>query len=134
MINLNEYITDQIIGTNSVQVPCETWEQMKVKALQTKNDYFYYLEEWYNVSTCPLEVPSTVITTSSNCYSEITDLWAEYQSFLVDFDIIWETFWTSLSCTGEFNVAICDAYRRAMVDLKCFVKRMMTLFDGDFQL
>ena len=125
LFDLEDYISAGIIGPNNECVTCEGYGDMWVTATQTKEVYFKSLNEWYLASTCCL-------VDGDPCLPAIKKLWNQIQIFIKYYSIIWRKFWESLQCGKVFSDDICNQYRKAMVDLKCMVKQLLRLVDGDF--
>jgi hypothetical protein len=131
LFDLEDYITGGVIGPNDGCLPCETYEDMRVTASQTRDAYFKSLTEWYEASTCCL-------SPNDPCLGEIQARWSNLgigdppSNLYAQFLNIWEKFWDSLKCDGTFSDDICNQYRKIMVDLKCLLKELLRLVDGDY--
>lgn len=125
LFDLKDYIVSGVIGPDSKCVDCNTWSDMWVTARQTKNAYFRSLFDWYTTSV-------DCLASDDPCRPAIDALWNKVLNFYDYYDDVWTKFWESLQCDGTFDDNICNQYRKAMIDLKCMVKQMMRLFDGDF--
>jgi hypothetical protein len=123
--NLEDYILTGVIGPNNECITCDTYSDMWVDARLTKEAYFTSLNGWYLASTCCL-------VDGDPCLPAIKKLWNELQNFIVSYETIWQEFWASLQCDGVFSDVTCNQYRKAMVDLKCMVRQLLRLVDGDF--
>ncbi len=125
LFDLEDYVTGGVIGPDAECVTCETWEDMAGTARATRDAWIKSVNEWYNASVCCI--------TDSQCEKAVKNMWEEFLNFYQNYYVnVWEKFWDSLSCDGTFTDEICNTYRKAMIDLKCMVKQLMRLVDGDF--
>jgi hypothetical protein len=125
LFDLEDYITSGVIGPNDSCLPCETYDDMETTARATRDAYFKSLGEWYSASV-------GCLSDNDPCLPAIKKLWGEFEAFQESYYVIWEKFWGSLKCDGVFSDDICNQYRKAMVDLKCMVKQLLRLVDGDY--
>ncbi len=122
-----EYYTDSgIIGPNAECASRNDWEDMHTTARATKDAFLKATFEWYN---------SAVVCLDKNnpCYKNIVDLWSKFREFIVYFDKIHQEFFESHYLENKsFTDDICNRYRKALIDLKCMLRQLLRLVDGDF--
>jgi hypothetical protein len=126
LFDFEDYINGGVVGTETDCVDCGVWEDMAATARETKDAWFKALNEWYLSATCCL-------APNDPCLPAIKKMWEGFLNFYQNYySDVWLRFWEAHSCDGTFTVDICNEYRKAMIDLKCMVKQLMRLVDGDF--
>jgi hypothetical protein len=128
LFDFEDYLASNLIGKDTQCATCSDWEYMHTSAIATRHAFFRAIIEWYDVSTMCL-------TPSSSCYTEITNLWREFRNKTMnEFTEVMTLFFNSQSCnpTIPFNDDICENYRQSLTKLRCQLKQLLRLVDGDF--
>lgn len=103
----------------------EFWEDKATEARAARDNWIKSMYEWYKASTCCLDK-------SSSCYQKIVELWKKFEQFVEYWFSVSDKFWDSLENPNSvFNDDICNVYKKAMIDLRCIVRQLFRLVDGD---
>jgi hypothetical protein len=128
LFDFEDYLGSNLIGKDTQCATCSDWGDMYTTAEATRHAFFNAMTQWYDVSIMCL-------TPSSSCYTDITNLWSEFQNQTVpQFNESMTLFFNSQSCnpTIPFNDDICENYRQSLTKLRCDIKQLLRLVDGDF--
>ena len=99
------------------------WSKKAETAKIFRENLIISMYEWYEASTCCL-------STDSPCYQNIKILWKKFIEFIEYWISVSDMFWKSLVNSILTN-EICNEYKKAMIDLKCIIKQLFRLVDGD---
>lgn len=135
LFDLEDFVTSGVVGPESRCISPEDWEDVGTTARATGDAFFKALNEWYLSTTACLypEHP---------CYDEITKAWnaflgedprvADNSSIRGRFILARDEFFKMMGENGGFfNEDICNKYRKALIDLKCSIRRLLKLIDDD---
>lgn len=101
------------------------WEEKADDARAVRDNWLKSMNEWYLASTCCL-------SKDSPCYKNIVKLWKKYEQFIEYWMEVSKEFWDSLQYDDSvLTEDICNRYKKAMIDLKCIVRQLFKLVDGD---
>jgi len=108
------------------------WEDAQTTARETRNAWLKSITVWYKAST-------VCLVKSNPCYDSITKKWDSFMEIqqvhkeLSD-ELFEDLINYSLAKTEQNKEKIndtCAKYRKASIDLRCTVKQLMFLVDGD---
>jgi len=104
----------------------EQWVDIATTARATRNAWFKSLNEWYKAST-------TCLTKTNPCYRIIVTqyelVYSLYKVHTEIFYVLTQKIQEGSKKTDIENV--CNKYRKVSIDLRCGVKKLMLLVDGD---
>lgn len=128
LFNFEDYLNSNLIGKDTQCATCSDWGVMYTTAKQTRDAFFKAMNQWYLSAT-------TCLTPNSVCYKSVVSLWSKFEMETIpQFNENMALFFESQSCnpTTPFNNLICDGYRESLTKLKCDIKQLLRLVDGDF--
>ena len=146
-----DFTNTNIIGENTVEVDCLTWEDMQQTSLQTSNVYFKNFNDYISTTIpCIMDTPCESII-QEKVFIDF------YQETYIDFLSKSEVFWNMFVCSpltgtenmstnvpiidgdtelinyvndygdGTFNTSIVNDYQDSLVKLMCDIKNIMVL-------
>jgi hypothetical protein len=104
----------------------EQWANMKNTAEATRDAFMKALNEWYLSATVCLDRKDPCRDNIVKQYNLIREY---YETTYIP---TYELFWKSLiDINGEFNVEVCNKYRKMMIEWRCMLRKLFRLVDGD---